>query len=148
MVEEHADGNRKLTYAGRVEPSQLVSELRLNPNGDTVSITPLLNGVPHGELVMFHPNGKRKESVTYVNGKQDGWFSAHDTDGTVVFEGKMTDGLKQGLWTHWYDEVQMSQQCIYENDVLSGKCTYWYIDGNLKREETYSDGKLVAGKDH
>jgi len=148
VVNESVEGNTELTYANEVKPEKLVQEVRLNAGGDTLSITSLKAGVLHGELVMFHPNGNRKEDVTYKDGKQDGPYHAYDTEGFVIFEGLLKEGLKQGVWTSWYDHTQMRQQCHYENDILAGKCTYWFIDGNIQREETYSDGKLIASEDH
>lgn len=148
VLEEDASGSSVLTYAEKVQYENLLGEVRLASNGDTLSITPLLNGMLHGEMVSFHSNGLRKESVTFGNGQQTGPFKAYDLEGVLVFEGPLKDGKKHGLWNYWYDETQLKQQCHYENDVLAGKCIYWYIDGNLKREETYSAGKLVASQDH
>jgi antitoxin component YwqK of YwqJK toxin-antitoxin module len=148
VTEQDATGTSVLSYAEQVQNDKLTGEVRLTPNGDTISITPLLNGVLHGEVVSFHPNGLRKESVTFADGKATGPFKAYDLEGVLVFEGILKDGRKHGLWKYWYDETQVKQQCQYQNDVLTGKCTYWYIDGNLQREETYSDGKLVASQEH
>jgi len=148
VVVEDPKGNTELVYTGSAEPTNMVREVRFNPMGDSLAVTPLQDGVLHGEVLTFHPNGKRKELITYSEGKQNGRFVAYDLEGVVAFEGTLQDGKKHGLWSYWYDETQMKQQCAYENDVLTGKCSYWYIDGNLKREETYSAGKLVASQDH
>lgn len=148
VVTETSEGNSEHTYQGTADARNLVSEVRLSVTGDTLSITHVLKGVLHGELVTFHPNGQRRESVTYDKGVQDGPYRAFDTEGTIVFEGLLRGGKKEGVWSTWYDATQMRQQCHYENDILSGKCTYWYIDGNLQREETYSAGRLVASQDH
>ncbi len=145
---EDSKGNTELTYLGTTEPAKLVKEVRFSIAGDTSALTNLAEGALHGQVVTFHPNGKRKELITYSAGKQNGPYQAFDTEGAVVFEGALLEGKKNGPWSYWYDETQMKQQCNYANDLLSGKCTYWYIDGNLKREETYSDGKLIAEKDH
>lgn len=148
VTNETPNGKVELTYQGDSTAENLVREVRFDAVGDTVSITSLLKGVLHGEVIAFHPSGSRKESVSYINGLQSGSYRAFDTEGTMVFEGFLKEGKKQGAWATWYDATQMRQQCHYENDVLSGKCTYWYIDGHLQREETYSDGKLVASQNH
>ncbi|MCF8257373.1 MAG: hypothetical protein K9J06_07455 [Flavobacteriales bacterium] len=145
---DSVDGKVELTYKGEQSADNLVREVRFDAAGDTTAITHLLKGLLHGELVTFHPLGTRKESVVYVNGIQDGAYRAYDTEGAVVFEGYLKGGKKQGQWTTWYDATQKRQQCQYDNDVMSGKCTYWYIDGNIQREETYSLGKLVASQDY
>jgi len=148
VTNETADGKVELTYQGDSVAQNLIQEIRFDGLGDTLAITQILKGVLHGEVVSFHPSGARKESVTYSNGVQSGPYRAFDTEGTLVFEGFLKEGKKHGAWATWYDATQMRQQCHYENDVLSGKCTYYFIDGNLQREETYSDGKLVASQDH
>jgi antitoxin component YwqK of YwqJK toxin-antitoxin module len=147
VLVEDPKGNTELIYMGSAEPANMVREVRYDAEGDSLAVTSLAEGVLHGEVMSFHPNGKRKEVTTYKEGKQTGAFKVYDLEGTLVFEGELNDGKKQGLWSYWYDETQMKQQCQYVNDVLSGKCTYWYIDGTVKREETYQDGKLVASKD-
>jgi antitoxin component YwqK of YwqJK toxin-antitoxin module len=65
----------------------------------------------------------------------------------LVFEGALKNGLKEGIWTAWYDEVQMAEQRNYAKDQLHGTSTYWYIDGQLKREEHYDSGKLIDAQD-
>ncbi len=148
-VTEETDGGRaELTYLGEVQVDKLQREVRFSPTGDTLSITSLQKGVLHGELVMFHPNGQRKESVVYLNGVQDGPYKAFDTEGALVFEGTLREGRKEGIWSTWYDATQKRQECLFENDVLTGRCTYWFIDGSIQREETYRDGKLIASQDH
>ena len=86
------------------------------------------------------------EQIPFQNGDQTGIFKRYDSNGVLVFEGKLENGLKEGVWTTWYDEVQMEEQRNYVKDVAEGKWTYWYIDGNLKREEFYKLGKLIEGK--
>lgn len=148
-VTEEIDGGRaEFTYTGEVRAEKLQREVRFSSSSDTVSITSLQKGALHGELVMFHPNGQRKESVVYLNGIQYGPYKAYDTEGTLVFEGTLREGRKEGVWVTWYDATQKRQECLYENDVLTGKCTYWYIDGSLQREDTYRDGKLIASQEH
>jgi len=147
VVLEDSKGNTELIYTGSAVPTNMVREVRFNPHGDSLSVTPLQEGVLHGDVITFHPNGKRKELVTYAEGKQNGRFIAYDLEGVIAFDGTLKDGKKHGLWSYWYDETQMKQQCPFENDILTGKCSFWYIDGNLKREETYSAGKLIASQD-
>jgi antitoxin component YwqK of YwqJK toxin-antitoxin module len=145
---ETASGRAERSYMASESPANLLSEVLLNAEGDTMSLSSVRKGVLHGEMISFHPNGMRKELVTYVDGEPTGPFLAYGNDGVPVFEGMLVNGKKHGTWAMWYDETQKRQECQYVNDVLSGKCTYWYIDGNLQREETYSDGKLIASTDH
>lgn len=142
------NGRAERSYIASESPSNLVREVLINTEGDTISVSSVNKGMLHGEIIAYHPNGVRKELVTYTNGSLTGPFVAYGNDGVAVFEGMLLNGSKQGMWVMWYDETQKRQECQYVNDVLSGKCTYWFIDGNLQREETYSDGKLIASMDH
>jgi antitoxin component YwqK of YwqJK toxin-antitoxin module len=145
---ENANGRAQRTYLAAEAPANLLNEVLLNAEGDTMSVSSVSKGTLHGEQISFHPNGMRKELVTYVNGELTGPFLVYGNDGVLVFEGMLVSGKKHGTWSMWYDETQKRQECQYVNDLLSGKCTYWYIDGNLQREETYSDGRLIASTDH
>lgn len=145
---EKEGGRTELTYMKTAEPANLTREVRFSDDGDTISLTSLMKGVLHGEMITYHENGQRKELATYTDGSLTGPFKAYDNEGTVVFEGNLTDGKKSGTWVTWYDDTQKRQECQYENDALSGRCTYWFIDGHLQREETYSDGKLISSQNH
>jgi len=145
---ETESGRAERSYLASESPSNLVREVILNADGDTVSVASVSKRVLHGEMLSYHPNGVRKELYTYTDGELTGPFVSYGNDGVVVVEGMLLNGRKHGTWSVWYDETQKRQECQYVDDVLSGKCTYWFIDGNLQREETYSDGKLIASTDH
>lgn len=147
VLVEDTKGNVELVYQGKEAPANLVKEIRFYANGDTLSVTPMKGSAVHGTVVSYHPGNLLKEEVEFVNGKQDGVFRKYDANGVLVFEGSMKNGLKEGVWTAWYDEVQMAEQRTYAKDVLHGKSTYWYIDGELKREERYDSGKLIDAYD-
>ena len=142
------EGATQLIYRGKEDPKKLVAEVRLNANGYSIMLSPMLNGKLHGTVVSFHPNGKRNQTIEYVNGKQHGLFQKFDDQGVVLIEGTLIDGLKNGLWTMWFDETQMSEQCNYVNDVRNGNCTFWFIDGNFRAQETYVNGVLTERKEH
>ena len=147
VLVEDKSGNVELVYAKTQSPENLVKEIRFYPNGDTLSVTPMLKGAVNGVVSNYHKDNRLKEQISFVNGKQNGVFRRFDAEGVLVFEGSLVDGKKTGVWTTWYDEVQMEEQRNYTDDVPDGKWTYWYIDGSPKREEVYEAGKLIAEKD-
>lgn len=140
-------GDTELIYRKSQSPDNLVKEIRYYPNGDTLSVTPMLKGAVDGVVSTYHKGNLLKEQVSFENGTQNGPFKRYDKDGVLVFEGQLKNGLKSGIWTTWYDEVQKQEERLYKSDVPSGKWTYWYIDGSIKREEVYQDGKLLEEKD-
>jgi antitoxin component YwqK of YwqJK toxin-antitoxin module len=145
LVEDPA-GNVELIYAGSQMPENLVKEVRYFPNGDTLSVTPMLKSAVHGVVTAYHKGNLKKEEVTFQHGVQDGSFRKYDKEGVLVFEGNMKNGRKNGVWTTWYDEVQISEQRNYVDNQPEGTWSYWYIDGSLKREEVYKLGKLIEEK--
>jgi len=147
VLVEDPNGNVELIYVGSQMPDNLVKEIRFYPGGDTLSVTPMKKGAVDGAVSYYHANNLLKEVSTFDNGIQNGSFKRFDKEGVLVFEGQLKNGKKEGVWTTWYDEVQMEEQRTYQNDLAEGKWTYWYIDGNVKREETYNFGKLIEGKD-
>ena len=97
----------------------------------------------NGLVEYYYPNGHLKESVSFVDGVQDGPYNSYDNEGILVFEGNMSKGMKQGTWTTWYDEVQKAEEKNYLDDELHGEWTFWYIDGTVKRVEVYNHGKMT-----
>ena len=147
VLVEDKTGNTELVYKKSQGPENLVKEVKYYPNGDTLSITPMVKGAVNGILSRFYKGNLLKEQISYKNGVQDGMFRRYDKDGILVFEGELKNGLKTGVWTTWYDDVQKQEERTYVNDIASGKWMYWYIDGSLKREEVYKNGKLLEEKD-
>lgn len=143
ILVERPNGDVEYVYEGEQSPEDLVKEIRYFPTGDTLSVTPMKQSRVEGVVRVFHPHNIIKEQTSFVAGKQDGKFRRFDPDGALVFEGQMKNGSKEGVWTTWYDEVQMEEQRMYLNNLLHGKWTYWYADGNLRRDETYELGKLI-----
>ncbi|MGB1317951.1 MAG: toxin-antitoxin system YwqK family antitoxin, partial [Flavobacteriales bacterium] len=116
VTQEHATGNVELVYAGSQVAENLVKEIIYAPNGDTLSVTPMKKGAVHGSLVRYYSGNIIKEVLSFQNGSQTGLYQRFDDQGVLVFEGKLEQGLKQGVWTTWYDEVQMEEQRSYSDD--------------------------------
>ena len=148
VVLEDSNGDTELVYARSESPENLVKEVRFFPNGDTLTVTPMLKGKVHRVVARYVEGNTLVEEVTFKEGMQDGVFRRYDKNGVLVFEGELTNGQKTGTWTTWYDDVQMEEQRSYTNDEADGKWTYWYIDGSLKREEVYENGKLIDSTDY
>lgn len=144
---ENSNGNVELIYAGNQLPNNLVKEIKFFPNGDTLSVTPMLKGAVNGVVSFYSSDNKLKEQTTFENGVQNGVFKRFDLEGVLVLEGKLKAGKKVGVWTTWYDEVQKQEEKQYVDNLEDGKWTYWFIDGSVKREEVYKLGKLIEEKD-
>lgn len=71
-----------------------------------------------GDLIFWHPNGKKSAEAHYLNDERD------------------------GTWTWWYHNGQREAEENYTNNQLDGLSTTWYSNGKKKSEENYLDGKL------
>ena len=144
-VREFQDGNElvQMQYAGEETAANLVKEVRFYEDGPKKMVTPMKSERVEGTVEYYHPSGHLKETLSFKNGVQDGPLRSYDSGGILVFEGVIKGGLKQGSWTTWYDEVQKSEECNYQNGELNGLWTHWYIDGTKKRVEEYENGKLI-----
>ena len=70
------------------------------------------------------------------------YYSPEDGGG-VMEEGDYKDGKKDGLWTYWYENGQKKREENYKGDKRNGLWTWWDEDGNVTDTETYKNGKLV-----
>ncbi len=51
------------------------------------------------------------------------------------------DGIKDGLWTRWYENGKKKEEKNYKNGKLDGLGTSWYENGQKEKEENYKDDK-------
>jgi hypothetical protein len=64
----------------------------------------------------------------------------------LVASGKFQNGLKDGIWTHWYENRHIKERSNWKNGKLNGK-KYTYNDqGELSSIETYKHGSLNGKK--
>lgn len=59
-------------------------------------------------------------------------------------EGVLKDGLRDSLWTDWFENGQVSVKAYYESNQLHGKCEEWYSNGEKKKEAIYTHGELTT----
>jgi antitoxin component YwqK of YwqJK toxin-antitoxin module len=79
-----------------------------------------LNGVQINEMLSWHPNGKKKSTVSFENGK------------------------KQGVETIWHDNATKSADSIYDDGIQNGETTQWNDQGEKTLIGTFDNGKLTT----
>jgi antitoxin component YwqK of YwqJK toxin-antitoxin module len=119
---------------------------------------------------MYFPSGKKNAEGKYVNEKKEGlwrFFSEFDEalvseeiysgglkDGpaktfyagkTVVETITWKKGLRDGVWTQYYDDGKIKLQGTYKNDMKDGSITVFYPTGQKFNTGQYSAG-LPEGK--
>jgi len=132
------------------------------------------NGLKDGKWSYYTEIGNGKYSVTYKAGiytvavftdslgidytgspitdepEQDGIFLFQDDEGgeydfsycPFVFA-TTKDGEYDGLYTYWYENGQKKKEGTYKDGKLDGLWTEWYENGQKESEETYKNGERV-----
>ncbi|MBN2683472.1 MAG: hypothetical protein JXR58_13340 [Bacteroidales bacterium] len=127
------------------------------------------NDIQHGKWTYYRENGKKGNEGNYYEGKMDGtwtyWYNfdrfENLGDKTLIFYGNDTSvlrgnykpiadqiwktcnyekGMKQGLWTIYFENGQKYHEGNFENGLEEGEWTSWYENGKME-----SQGEFVNG---
>jgi len=58
----------------------------------------------------------------------------------------MTEKIKDGLHTEWYDNGHKKEEGTYKDGKKDGLWTSWYENGQKRSETTYKDGELISSE--
>jgi antitoxin component YwqK of YwqJK toxin-antitoxin module len=143
-------------YQGTYENGLLVQYSYLNKDGsvkEPVNMETLIdrggnlfeiNGQkPYtGEVFELYDNGNRKLSGKLKGGIKDGLFTEWYENGQKKSKGTFNDyGRRHGLWTKWYENGQKKSEGTFFFGVSNGLYTVWYENGQKDSEITYKDGE-------
>ena len=59
-------------------------------------------------------------------------------------EGQGIAGVRDGLWTFWYETGQPERRGTFRASRRHGPWTLWYEDGQKRAEGTYENGQRVG----
>lgn len=120
--------------------------------GNLFKLAHKVNKRLEGRCIYWHPDGKKKSDVTYVNGKKEGAGIIYETENYIA-TGKFLNDSKHGKWDtklcglsgydiydhgtlikseDWYENGQQCSRSIKVGDVY--KDVGWYENG-VKRYE-------------
>ncbi len=109
--------------------------------GDTlVSSSTMENGLIHGELIEYYPNGNKRISTEYKNGMVDGTISFYRKDGTPDQSGYVVGNKKQGDWFMYYENGKIKSHDHYKDNILNDTSKMFYRNGNLRAVGYYNMG--------
>ena len=120
---------------------------------------------PVGEMKRFHPNGKIKAVLNFVEGSELSDAKLFDEAGNLVAQGKYSgqkktgewnyykenkivltenfqDGLKNGLSKSWFKTGELLEELTWKDDKLNGVYRSYFQNGKVFMECNYSQGKL------
>jgi len=119
---------------------------------------------PIGEMKRFHPNGKIKAVMNFVEGSELSDAKLYDEAGHLVAQGKYTGQKKTGEWNYfretkivssenylegqkeckskrWFKTGELLEESNWKNDKLNGIYRMYFQDGKVYLECKYLQGK-------
>lgn len=96
---------------------------------------------PVGEMKRFHPNGKIKAVLNFVEGSEISDAQMFDEHGYLIAKGKYIGQKKTGEWSYLTGSKIVSTE-TYENGLKSGLSKRFYKTGELLEESNWQNDKL------
>jgi antitoxin component YwqK of YwqJK toxin-antitoxin module len=106
----------------------------------------------------YYPNGAFKRVGSYKNNISEGITREYSLDGKIdsakvykngVIVGKgIVDeqGLKQGIWTEYYDAGELKDHGKYVNGLKIGDWKFYYMNGKIEQTGTYLKNEKPDGE--
>lgn len=91
------------------------------------------NGQP--EFIFYYLD--KKDTLTY---RKEAFYES----GKRKYIGHLTHGIKEGVWTWWYENGIKKDQCNYVNGKEIDTIFHWYENGKLKRFDALQKGKASS----
>ncbi len=102
------------------------------------------DGKRHGTYRLYSGN-KLQEEIVYKHGFFHGPFSSyHPSNGKPWTKGTYVDGLRDGLFQHWYPNEQIAHKCFYTRGALDGEMMDYYLNGKPMQQRFYLEGMLTG----
>ena len=94
-------------------------------------------------------NVQDRDGVLYFPNQQVGITATsicvyHDAYGQYYSKGRLKNGRKDGKWTWWYENGQKKREKNYKDGKLDGKDTDWHKNGQIESERTWQNGKCIS----
>lgn len=96
---------------------------------------------PVGEMKRFHPNGKLKAVLNFVEGSEISDAQLFDERGKIIAKGKYSGQQKTGEWTYLSDSRVVSTE-TYLNGLKNGISKRYYQTGELLEESHWLNDRL------
>lgn len=122
-----------------------------------VSAENYVEDIKEGLTTFYYKDGKVKETIPFVAGKEDGQGYEYDSAGVIltltqykmgfiqkseIINRRDKSGLKQGLWKEFYPSGVLKNEITYLNDKMSGYLKEYSPKGSLINTTKYIDGVL------
>jgi len=94
--------------------------------------------------IRYYPNGRISEEGSYTEkGLKNGLWTYYFENGEKWLEENYSDGKKHGKTTEWYKSGKKMYVANYKYDLPNGKWIIWNEDGQKISTQEYNEGTLV-----
>lgn len=113
----------------------------LNAAGDTISLTPYLDGKEEGVARKWFDNHQLQEVRFYHLGKKEGEHKGWYENGKPRFVYHYANDLYHGNVMEWQADGKVYRNFNYENGYEAGSQKMWEADGRLKANYEVRNGR-------
>lgn len=92
------------------------------------------------DFKLFSIDGKVTLEGKLKNGLKEGLWKKYDVNGVLIFEENYKNGLAEGVIKTFYKNGNVSTYCEYEEGEKNGLYQSFYKDGTIKQEGYYLTG--------
>ena len=115
---------------------------RYTLDGILLSYGEYRDGVRHGKMTYYYPNGTKKETVTYFDNKRSGQRRVYYENGQLARQEQYEDDVLTGYWQRYYQNGQL----MWEGVVKDAKRVYenmFHSNGVIRTQSLYdTNGRL------
>jgi antitoxin component YwqK of YwqJK toxin-antitoxin module len=97
-------------------------------------------GVRHGSMKLWFPNGQLALEETYEKGKKVGRGATYYENGKVANEAQWVDDGIEGSLKRYYDDGSLLEEAPHVKGKPHGTAVSYYPTGEKKEEKTYAEG--------
>ena len=114
-----------------------------HPNGKLKSEITFVNNRPFGFARFYFPNGSIQEEGIWENNRWMGAYKTYYENGKTFYDWKFNEtGKREGQQKYFYNNGQLMIEGIWKEGRENGLLKEYYDDGSLKSEKNFSDGVL------
>jgi antitoxin component YwqK of YwqJK toxin-antitoxin module len=105
------------------------------------------NGLREGVWKMYYQSTHTVfQEFNYSKGKMNGLQKIYFESSQLYSSGEMIDNYKEGEWSWYFENGNISSTASFSNDKKEGKQIIWSEVGEKTKEEIYKDGVLIDEK--
>ena len=124
-------------------------------DGYLITSENFVNDVKQGNTINYYKNGTVKQTIPFVNGKEEGAGFEYDIDSTIITLTKYkmgfvqgeekinrrdADSLKQGVWKHFYPTGIVKDEVTFSDNKMNGYLKEYNLKGSLAKTTKYNNG--------